>query len=273
MNQAESANWALWSRQVGAVLRLELLRVFLGKRAILLYLLAAVALLPTVLMLLVRLMSLGDGPEPGELITVYAYLYQFLILRFAIYLGCVWVFMNTIRGDLIDRTLHLYFLSPLRREVLLAAKYIAGLVVTTFVFMSVTVLSHCLAALADGKLIEAPLGSHLVHYTLATAFACLGYGGLFLLVGTFVRNPIVPAVLLWGWETCLPFMPVWLKKLTVLHYVNSLVPVRPPDGPLAILATPTPWYFSLPGLVLLTVLLLVLAGRRLRQMEIAYGSD
>ena len=30
--------------------------------------------------------------------------------------------------------------------------------------------------------------------------ACVGYGAFFLVVGLFIRNPIVPALLLYGWE-------------------------------------------------------------------------
>ncbi len=44
--EVANLNWSLWARQTLAVLRLELGRNFLGRRALLLYLLAALPLVP-----------------------------------------------------------------------------------------------------------------------------------------------------------------------------------------------------------------------------------
>ena len=74
--------------------------------------------------------SLGDAGgvqrRSAGVALFFAVLYQF-ILRFVLYFGCVWIFMNLFRGEVLDRSLHYYFLAPIRREVLVAGKYVSAL--------------------------------------------------------------------------------------------------------------------------------------------------
>ncbi len=37
------------------------------------------------------------------------------------------IFNNLFRGEMLEKTLHYYYLTPLRRELLVAGKYLAGL--------------------------------------------------------------------------------------------------------------------------------------------------
>ena len=59
---------------------------------------------------------------------VFAGVFQFFYLRLAIFFGCLGIFMNLFRGEMLDKTLHFWFLAPAKREVLLAGKYGAGLI-------------------------------------------------------------------------------------------------------------------------------------------------
>ena len=110
-------------------------------------------------------------------------------------------------------------------------------------------------------------------YLTITILACIGYGAFFLVIGLFVRNPIIPALLLYGWEWINFLLPPLLKKISVIHYLNSLVPVPISEGPFAVVAEPTPAWIAIPGLVIVTALVLILAGTRIRRMEIRYGSE
>ena len=93
------------------------------------------------------------------------------------------------------------------------------------------------------------------------------------MVGLFVRNPIIPAVLLYGWEWLNFLMPPLLKKVSVIHYLNSLLPVPLSEGPFAVVAEPTPAWIAIPSMLIVTLLVLVLAAYRIRKMEIRYGSE
>jgi hypothetical protein len=113
----------------------------------------------------------------------------------------------------------------------------------------------------------------LLAYVGVTLLACIGYGAVFLIVGLFFRNPIIPALVLYGWEWLNFLLPPGLKKISVIHYLHSLVPVPMSEGPFAVLAEPTPAYIALPSLFLFTAIVIFLAGMYIRRMEISYAGE
>ena len=267
---------AVRRRQVAAVLRLELVRTLLGKRSFIVYFLALMPVGFLALLAFVILRGLGRGGGNPEIL--FAGIFQIFILRFVIFFGCAWTFTNLFRGEILDRSLHYYYLCPIRRELLVACKYAAGLLASLLVFVGCTVVSYVLLWLphkADGMdhLLVDPGLSRLFQYAAIAALACVGYGAVFLLTGSFFRNPMIPAAVLWGWEWINSLLPPVLKKLSVIHYLISLCPVKVSEGSFAFIAEPTPWWISVPGLMVLTAGVLWAASRRARRSEILYGSD
>src|SRR5437868_3673497 len=272
--EIKDAAFPLWLRQIGAILRLELKKNFFGKRSLLVYLLA---LMPIGLLTLVEIIN-PPGRTSQQFLSIYSIFYNAMILRTVVFFGCAWIFMNLFRGEIVDRSLHYYFLSAVRREVLLAAKYLSGLVTAIILFTTVTVVSmlllffpHFFSASTRFFLDGAGMGQ-LLTYVVITILACIGYGAFFMIVGLFFRNPIIPALTLYGWEWINFLLPPLLKKISVIHYLNSLVPVPVSEGPFAVVAQPTPAWISIPGLLIVTALVLFAAGTRIRRMEVRYGS-
>ena len=218
--------------------------------------------------------------------TVFAGVFDYFYLRLAIFFGCLGIFMNLFRGEMLDKTLHFWFLAPARREVLLAGKYLAGLVAAVVIFAAGTVLAF--AAMLwphDPSEIQAYLQGpglgHAVSYAGAAVLGCLGYGSVFLASGLLLRNPIIPAVVLLLWEGINGFLPEILQKVSVIYYVQALCPVAPPTDPgmPAILklivsppAPPSAWVAIL-GLLGVTALVLWAASRAVKRLEINYGTD
>src|SRR4051812_160694 len=271
----QDSNFSLWLRQIGAILGLELKKNFFGKRSVLVYLLA---LMPIGLLVLVELIN-PLGRDTTQLPSIFSIFYNSMILRTVVFFGCAWIFMNLFRGEIVDRSLHYYFLSAVRREVLVAGKYISGVLTSVILFTAVTVASMLIVFFSHNYsttsrfFFEGPGLGHLFWYVTITILACIGYGAFFLIVGLFFRNPIIPALVLYGWEWINFLLPPLLKKISVIHYLNSLVPVPISEGPFAVVAEPTPAWISIPGLLIVTVLVLFAAGTRIRRMEVRYGSD
>ena len=273
-----TTDWSLWFRQIGAIFRFEVQKNFLGRRAILIYLLAFLPLFP--LMILALFTPPGnEWKEFNNYSLIYAVLYNGLILRTVVFFGSAWIFMNLFRGDIVDRSLHYYFLSAVRREVLVVGKYISGLVTSIVLFTGTTVVamlllyfphfySQSLRYFTEGRGL-----SQILTYAGITMLACVGYGAFFVVVGLFIRNPIIPALVLYGWEWLNFLLPPLLKKISVIHYLNSLVPVPLSEGPFAVVAEPTPAYIAIPSLLGVTLVVLAVAAYRIRHMEIRYGSD
>ena len=262
--------------QILAILRLELRKSFLGKRALAVYLLAGMP----VAMLAAR--ALWHGPENSPIsdtTNVVAILYQTFLLRMVIFFGCVEIFGNLIRREMLERSLHFYFLAPLRREVLVIAKYLTGLSVSTVLFGASTAASFVLAYLPQGGeamsrfFFHGPGFGHLAAYLLVTCLACLGYGAVFMAFGFFFKSPAIPAVIVFGWEGINFLLPPMLKELSVIHYLQALCPVPVDQGPLALLSNaPSPW-LAVPGLFVVTALLLAISAVKIRRREISYEED
>jgi len=268
-------NLSLWLRQLRAIIAFDLKKNFFGKRSLLVYLLA---LMPIGLLALVALANPGVDAA-SRLPTIYSIFYNSVILRTIVFFGCAWIFMNLFRGEIVDRSLHYYFLSSVRRELLVTGKYLSGLLTSVILFVVVTVVCMLLVffphyySSSMRFFFEGAGLSQLFWYVTITILACIGYGAFFLVVGLFVRNPIIPALVLYGWEWINFLLPPLLKKISVIHYLNSLVPVPISEGPFAVVAEPTPAWISIPGLLLVTAVVLFLAGTRIRRMEVRYGSE
>ena len=269
---------SLWLRQIGAIVRLEMEKNFFGRRSFLIYLIALLPLLP-LLVLAVVVPPSNEWRDFNWLSGFYAAFYGGLILRTVVFFGCAWIFMNLFRGEIVDRSLHYYFLSAVRREVLVVGKYLSGLITAIVLFTGTTVVSLLLLYLprfysqSVRYFIEGQGFKQLLTYAGITILACIGYGAFFLVVGLFVRNPIIPAVVLYGWEWLNFLLPPLLKKISVIHYLNSLAPVPVSEGPFAVVAEPTPAWIAIPSMMLVTVIVLAIAGRRIKHMEVRYGSD
>jgi F5/8 type C domain len=217
---------------------------------------------------------------------IFAGIFQYFYLRLAIFFGCLGIFMYLFRGEMSNRTLHFWFLAPARREVLLAGKYAAGLIASAAIFGGGALLT--LAAMLwphDAVEVQAYWNAsgvgHAFWYAAAAVLGCVGYGSVFLAVGLYVRNPIIPAAVLLAWEGASGIFPQVLQKISILYYLQSLCPVPAPmedDAPtlirlLAAPAAPASRPGAILGLLLLTAFVLVIAGLAVRRMQISYGAE
>lgn len=279
---AASHDWSLWMRQIRAILRIEVRKNFWGRRALLIYLLAAIPVLLTFLLSVVDTEGGGADIRRNWASAQEAFamiIYNGLILRTVVYFGCAWIFMNLFRGEVVDKSLHYYFLCPLRREVLVAGKYISGLVASVLLFTLTTAGSLFFLYYARGYpanvnyLFDGPGLTQSLNYIGITILACVGYGAVFMVIGLFFRNPIIPALLAYGWEWVNFLMPPLLKKISIIHYLHSLSPIPVNEGPLATVVDPTPAWISVPSMIAFTAIVLFLASVRIRKMEIRYGNE
>ena len=217
---------------------------------------------------------------------IFAAIFQHFYLRLAIFFGCLGIFMYLFRGEMNSRTLHFWFLAPARREVLLAGKYAAGLMASVAIFGGGGLLT--LAAMLwphDAVELQAYWNSggvgHVFWYAAAAALGCVGYGSVFLALGVYIKNPVIPAAVLLAWEGVNGILPDALQKMSILYYLQSLcpVPVPPPDDAPALIkllaapAAPASRPGAILGLLLLTAFVLWIASRAVRRMQISYGGE
>jgi hypothetical protein len=217
---------------------------------------------------------------------VFAGIFQYFYLRLAIFFGCLGIFMYLFRGEMSNRTLHFWFLAPARREVLLAGKYAAGLIASAAIFGGGALLTFAAMiwpheAVEVSTYMSAGGMAHAFWYAAAAVLGCVGYGSVFLAVGLYMRNPIIPAAVLLAWESVNGILPHALQRMSILYYLQSLCPVPAPmeaDAPtliqlLASRAAPASRPAAILGLLLLTAFVLWIASLAVRRMQISYGGE
>jgi ABC-type transport system involved in multi-copper enzyme maturation permease subunit len=217
---------------------------------------------------------------------IFASVFQLFYLRLAIFFGCLGIFMNLFRGEMLDKTLHFWFLAPARREVLLAGKYSAGLIASTVIFAGGALLCFALLLWTHNPVeVQAYWHNagmtHAFWYVAASVLGCIGYGSVFLAAGLLMRNPIIPAAIILGWEGINGFLPEILQKMSVLYYLQSLCPVPVPldkDMPaimrlLLVPADPASRAGAILGLLVVTAIVLVIARFAILRMQVTYSTE
>jgi ABC-2 type transport system permease protein len=170
---------------------------------------------------------IGGGAMFGMLIWV-------LFVRFIVPVLGVFYGTALVADEVEDKTITYLFTRPIQRGAVLVGKYIAYLVCTAFVVLpSVMVVYFMLVPFAD---VPGTFGLLLKDLAIL-AIGLAVYGALFALVGAVLKRPLVVGLIFaFGWEQMALLMPGYLKRFTLAHYVQALVPhAMPSDGPASLL--------------------------------------
>jgi ABC-type transport system involved in multi-copper enzyme maturation permease subunit len=280
MQKFRDLPWRLWSTQVSAVVRLETRRNLFSWRGAWVYFLAfapaAIIFIHAISYRAGRRSSLDEDTQ------VLAAIFQFYYVRLGIFFGTLGIFARLIRGEMIERSLHYALLAPVRREVLLIGKFLAGAVRSLLLFETGVLASFALMYAPYGNagwqyVFDGPGLSQLGAYLLITALACLGYGSIFLLLSMLLKNPAPVALLLMGWEFISSVLPPMLQRFSIAAYLKHLMPVSVPlEGVFALLTVntePVPAWLAVVGSLLLTVAVLAVSCWRIRTLEIVYTTE
>jgi len=272
--------WRLFASQISVLVRNEVRRNLFTRRRIWVYLLA---LIPVIIILLHYFLDKNASPSQLEEDTfVLAGIVQLYYLRLGIFFACMGIFTWLFRGEMVERTLHYQFLVPVRKEVLVVGKFLAGAIISIALFEAALLACFYLTYSRLGStgrsyVLDGPGLSQLGSYLLVTALACVGYGAMFLALSLLFKNPIIPGAMLMGWEAFAPIFPAWAQRLSVTFYLKHLCPVKlPVDGPMAIftiVAEPVSPFIAIFGLLCLTVAILVMSCFLIHRLEVTYTAE
>ncbi|HXE32596.1 MAG TPA: ABC transporter permease [Verrucomicrobiae bacterium] len=273
--------WRLFASQISVLVRTEVRRNLFTRRRIGFHLLAWI---PVLFLLAHNIFDRRDiDPAQIENDTfVLAGIIQLYYFRLGIFFACMGIFTWLFRGEMVQRTLHYQFLAPVRKEVLVIGKFLAGAIISIALFETAVFACFCLTYSRFGSagrsyVFDGPGIGQLGSYLLATALASLGYGAVFLALSLLFKNPIIPGAMLLGWETIAPIFPSWAQRLSVTFYLKHLCPVNLPiEGPMAIftiVAEPVSPFVAVLGLLCLAITILVLSCFLIHRLEITYTAE
>lgn len=287
MTREQAKNWAailgqlpyrMWLTQVWTIVRLDLKRNLFTWRALWVYFLAFA---PTWIIGLHAVVARGNH-SMSEDTTIFAGIFQFYYLRLGIFFGMLGIFTRLIRGEMVERSLHYYLLAPVRREVLLVGKFVAGTVRALIIFVSAIYISFMLMYLHFGSageqyISDGPGRFQMLSYLLITMLACVAYGAIFLLFSMLLKNPTPLALLLMGFEAVSSILPPFLQKFSVASYLRQIMPITVPgEGIFALLTVniePVPAWAAVTGVLVLTAAIVAVSCYRIRSLEISYTTE
>jgi ABC-2 type transport system permease protein len=196
------------------ILRNTLKDLFRPKKLIVVLIVAALPLLVAVLW---RVAAPADQFVKSD---VYNRLSDLLIFGFVlVMLACVFG-TNLVAQEVEQKTIVYLLTRPVPRWRILLMKYLAAFLATTLatwlaamLLFTVTTSTVHLTHTAFGRdLIVIPIG-------------CLAYGGLFLLIATLFRRPLVIGLIYtFAVESWLPNLPGNFKMLSLMAYLRALAP-------------------------------------------------
>ncbi len=277
---AAAGDWQKWWTQFRVIAVTEFRRNVFTRRGLYIYFLAFA---PVAIIAVHALDSpMGRECSMGEDTKILAGIIMFFYVRLGIFFGCLGLFTWLFRGEIVQKSLHYYFLAPVRREVLVLGKFAAGVATAVALFGGGVLLSYVLmyghfGVAGQNFTFDGPGLGHLRDYLLITVLACVGYGSIFLALSLVVKNPIVPGTMVFLWETISGVFPPLVQKLSITFYLKNLAPVElPTEGILAlftVVAEPVPLWLALPGLGLVVAAMLVFACWRIHSLEISYSAE
>jgi ABC-type transport system involved in multi-copper enzyme maturation permease subunit len=166
---------------------------------------------------------------------MFGLLIWWVYLRFVVPVLGVFYGTALIADEVEDKTITYLFTRPVPRSAILFGKYVAYLVCTTLVVLpSVTLVYFLLVPARE-------IGGNFVAFVTDLGLLALGlavYGALFALVGTTLQRPVIAGlVFAFGWEQIAMLMPGYVRRFTLVYYLQGLVPhAIPSEGITSLLA-------------------------------------
>lgn len=168
--------------------------------------------------------------------SIFGFMVWMFYVRLCVPVLAVFYGTALIADEVEDRTLTYLFVRPIRRGAVLVGKYLAYLVCTLSVALPSLVMVFLLVVPTRGSSLG-PSFPALAQDLAIVALGLAAYGAVFAWIGARLRRPLLSGLLFaFAWEPLVLVFPGYLKKVTVAHYLQALVPhSMPQEGATAFL--------------------------------------
>jgi ABC-2 type transport system permease protein len=206
-----------------AVFELALRTQVRTRRTLVLALLSAAPIAGAFLFVAASRFRLGEGAQTviGAATDAMTFFYlSFLLLVITLF------FATAIIGDEIeDRTITYLFVRPVPRATIYLGKFLAALAMSAALILPSAAISFAVLMSADAP---AEALSHVGIFARDLGILALGivaYSALFGFLGAFFKRALLIGLAFsLVWESVVTYLPGYLNRLTVMHYLQSLLP-------------------------------------------------
>ncbi|MGQ0797496.1 MAG: ABC transporter permease [Methanobacteriota archaeon] len=162
----------------------------------------------------------------------------FQLLMVPLFLQVVVVFASLvqatslIREEIEDNTLPYLLTRPVSKPTILLSKYLGYLASVVLLLVPPLLAAYAITEAYAGDALSADRDV-LAAFLVATVLAALAYGAFFTLLSVLVRRPLA-AGLGFGfvWEFTVGSIPGDVPRLSIIHYLRSILKELAPFGPL-----------------------------------------
>ena len=257
--------------QTLAVFRLTLRNLILRKRTLFIVLVACVPVLAAVA--LRYWVPAGAGrPSAEELFQglVFSLYVYFVIILTAIFFGAS-LFADE-RGD---RTITFLLIRPIPREAIVVGKFLMYVLASSVMLLASLAVTYSIFSGMDGNAAAFREAVPFLKHARVVLLGVAAYGAVFTFFGAVFKHPVIVGfVYCFVWESILPYLPVFLKKATLMHYMLSLVPDWESEAEaLTFFVEPTPPERAVWTLLGICVAFLILTAITLRTKEYKFEKE
>jgi ABC-type transport system involved in multi-copper enzyme maturation permease subunit len=221
----------LKTRPGGASFWLSFRRVFalfflLGRKAGKSRVFVLLGLIPVAIAVVVRIFMPGRAED---VVAVFNEILMVIYVTFYIVILSLFYGTSIVAEETENRTLSYLTTRPLAKSGIFLGKYAAYV---TLMFLMVTTSLFFPFFIMNGHRFRDPaLYLTFLRYTGALGLGILAYTALFAFLGTFLRRAILVGLLFgFGWENVIQYFPGSTQRLSLVHYMKSLMPRRAAGG-------------------------------------------
>lgn len=193
-----------------------------------------VALVPTVLVLVYRALSAADVEMPLTGFGFFSLVTAVLGFQFVAPMLALFYSTGLIADEVDSGTITYLITRPRSRHAILMGKMLGSFALQVILFVPALVLAYYLALAPSGWSAVGRNFPALVRDVAAGVLGLAAYSGLFAATGAFLRRPVLIGLgFVFGWEAFVTYVPGFLRRLTVAHYIQSLLPHESFQGALS----------------------------------------
>ncbi len=145
---------------------------------------------------------------------------HFLVVLVALFYGTALV-SDEVEG----KTLTYLFTRPIPKPIIMIGKYVALLWIGTMLMMPTIILSYMILYLRVDLSAFFENTKMLALDLWVLSLALLSYGAFFSFLGAWLKHSVLAGlVYAFGWEGIVSYLPGFTRRLTITHYIQSILP-------------------------------------------------
>lgn len=195
---------------------------------------AAVALLPAGLVLVFRAVSAAGIEMPLTGFGFFSLVTATVGFQFVAPMLALFYASGLVADEVEAGTLTYLVTRPRSRAAILGGKMLGSYALQTMLFLPSITLSFYLAVSPGGWKEVGERFPALARDVGAGLLGLAAYSGLFAAAGSALRRPVLIGLgFIFGWEAVATYIPGFMRRLTIAHYLHSLLPHESFEGALS----------------------------------------